>query len=383
MADNYQWWYDRLAPSLLAALVLMGAHEGQQPLVALAATLLFTLLLTRYWSRHSLDALRYEREVGDNRAFAGDELSMVLRLSNDKLLPLPWIEIDDTVPEQLPLAQPQEGGAARNQGGRLRLAGSISWKERVAWRYRLRCLRRGIYSLGPATVTSGDLFGLFPRSSSLGEVERLVVYPRLIPVDRLDLPHGFPLGDTRSRRWIFEDPSRTVGVRDYRRDDPFRRVHWKATARRQQLQVKIHEPTTTLEVALFLGLDTFTAHHSPQDFEHAVSTVASLAHLLIGQRYPVGLYVNGGTPDSKDVVELAPGASQGQLISILELLAGVEPMPSLPTERLLSQVVPRLPWGSSVIVVVGSASAELLTALQALAQQGQKPAVLSIGSKQL
>ncbi|MGI5837650.1 MAG: DUF58 domain-containing protein [Chloroflexota bacterium] len=451
MADRYHVWFDRWIPAALAALALFGAHNHQLPLVALAVTILFTLLLTRFWSRHSTDALLYGRQTSDSRAFAGDTLSLELRLSNDKLLPLPWVEIDDRIPD--PLVLLPEGVDIPHQSGCLKLAGSVSWKENISWSYKMRCSRRGIYRIGPATVTSGDPFGFFPRSRKMDGTVKLVVYPRLIPLEKLALPPGFPLGEAKPRRWIFEDPSRTVGVRDYRREDSFRRIHWKATARRQQLQVKLHEPTTTLEVALFLALDTFgrdvemrvrgdgphprplslwgrgdarnpeprtqnpeppsglrtqdsaprtqdsalnikhsaldsqnpelrtqnSARHSALGFEYAVSVVASLAHLLIGQRYPVGLYLNGGATGSEGVVELPPGGSQDQLITILELLAGVEPLPSLSIEKLLSKIATRLPWGSSVVVVAGDLTESLVATLQAVAREGQKPVVLSMG----
>ena len=421
MVDSY---FDRLAPTLLAALALLGAYHHQLSLVALATTLLFTLLVTRFWSHHSLEAIEYRRATNDDRAFPGDELLLTLRLTNDKLLPLPWVEVDDRIPWQLAPVPDGSEPADGAQKGLLRLGGSVGWKERIRWRYRLRCQWRGIYPLGPATVTSGDPFGLFPRSSTVGESERVVVYPQLLPLDRLGLPPGFPLGERKPERWIFEDPSRPTGVRDYRREDPFHHIHWKATARRQQLQVKLHEPTTTIQTAIFLGVDTFedremgrhgdtgtrgrgdagtqnpeprtqnpsalsTQHsafggqHPAPAFEYAVSVAATLAHGLIGQRHPVGLYVNGGTAGTRDPVDLAPGASQEQLIQILELLAGVEPVASGPVELLLAEVAPRLPWGASVILVVGELSESLAAALHGLGRTGRKPTVLLIGKKPL
>ncbi len=381
-------FYDRMAPGMLAALALLGAYYGRAALVALATTLLFTLLLTRSWSRHSLRAVRYQRELSDDRAFPDDEVDLTLRLANDKLLPLPWVEVDDRVPGML---APAGGGVTGEtvDGDRLRLAGSASWKERILWRYRLHCARRGVYHLGPAVITSGDPFGFFPRSAELGGTTRLVVYPRLIPLDRLALPPGFPLGETRAERWIFQDPSRTVGVRDHRREDSFRRIHWKATARRQQLQVKLHEPTTTLQTALFLdvaGWGSGSVSLNPDlqpptpnaHFEHAVSVAASIAHLLIGRRHPVGLYVNGGTAGSEGCIELPPGSSQEQLIRILELLAAVAPVVSDPIETLLARVGPRLPWGSSIVVVAGGVSEPLLAALQAVRRTGRRPTLLNV-----
>ena len=375
--------YDRAAPAMLAALVLVAAYYGRGLLLALAGTILFTLLLSRYWSRNALRDLTYQRLLDDERAFPDDEVRLTLRLSNDKLLPLAWLELDDPVPSGL--AVMEAGGVPRGEakGNTLALAASALWKERLLWRCRLRSLRRCVYLLGPARVGSGDPFGFFPVSARIGEPTRLVVYPRLIPVDGISLPPVYPLGERKAERWIFEDPSRAAGVREYRPEDPLRRIHWKATARRQQLQVRLQEPTTTLETVLFLAVDTFNdsrQRDADPRFEHAVSVVASLAHDLIGQRHPVGLYLNGGIESAKDAVELAPGSSAGHLIRILELLAAVQPEPGLGSDVLLGRVAPQLRWGTSLVVVVGSLPGALASTLEGLPVGGKRPTVLFAGS---
>ena len=376
--------FDRYLPALLLAMILTGAYYQQVALVTVGATLLFTLLLTRFWSSHSLDSLAYRREPSDERAFPGEELLLSMRLSNGKLLPLPWVEVDDRVPASLLLLSEAGDPIETVEGGRLRLAGSVSWNESIVWRYRMRCRRRGIYRLGPALVTSGDPFGFFPRWAKLGETQRLVVYPRLIPVDEAHLPSGYPLGDTRAPRWLFEEPTRVVGVREYRPEDPLRRIHWKATARLGELQVRIHEPTVELSTALFLGVDTFTVPSQPaaeepvnDPFEYGVSLAASLAHLLIGRGIPVGLYVNWGVPGGPSL-QLPPASSQEQLMRLLESLAAVTTTPCCSLEALLSEVTPRLPWGSTVVAIVGKLSDELLSAVQSLGNTGCQPVVLPV-----
>ena len=87
----------------------------------------------------------------------------------------------------------------------------------------------------------------------------MIVYPKIFPIAHLGIPSLHPLGETIAERRIFEDPIRVIGVRDYNPRDSRRHIHWKATARRQELQVKVFEPTTTLKVAIFLAIDSFKA----------------------------------------------------------------------------------------------------------------------------
>lgn len=361
--------YDRIVPLVLISAALAGAYRHQVATVALATILFGALLLTRFWSRRSVCAIRYSRELSPQRAFPGDELVLSVRLANHKLLPLHWVEIEEQASWPSGAVSVVDAENIPRAAGALRMAGSVSWHERITWRYRIQCLRRGIFRLGPATITSGDPFGFFPRSLKLSNEEKLIVYPRLIPMDQLDLPAGFPLGDTRAERWIFEDPARMVGVREYRPEDSLRRIHWKATARRRELQVKLLEPTTTVEVALFLSVDSFD---SAEGFEHAVSVSASLAQILSERRLPVGLYVNGGSSNSRSPMEIAPGSSSEQLSTILEALAGVEAVPCVPTAQYLPEAIARLPWGCGAIIVAGNAADGLVGALDDLRETGHR-----------
>jgi len=422
MADGF---LARVGPTLLASLVVLGALEERPLVVALAAALLSVLLAARLWSRISLHSLELDRSISEVRAFPGEELLLTLRLANRKPFPLPWVEVDDKVPHALQATSlHDEGSGASNVDGSLRLGSSLGWFGEARWSFRLRCIRRGIYHLGPATVTSGDPFGLFPRSRRDEGTVRLVVYPSLIPLERLGLPAGSPMGERVTRRWIFEDPTRPAGTRDYRPGDPFHQIHWKATARRDQIQVKLHEPTTTLEAAIFLGVDTFgesvgvvSESRRPAsqtigvdtlggacrwngggdaaegsrpassaeggkrelDFEYAVSVAATLAHRLVGWRHSVGLYLNGSVEGMDGIAELHPAAGQEQLVLILELLAAVQPAASAPLDLLLTKVAPRLPWGASVILVVGGLSERLAAAVEVMARGGRRTVVLMVG----
>ncbi|HEX9017009.1 MAG TPA: DUF58 domain-containing protein [Chloroflexota bacterium] len=370
---------DGLALLGMTLLLLTAVYRAEEGLEVLAATALVALFIARYWGRHALDGVAYERMLGDQRAFAGDTLDLSVRLTNGKLLPLPLIEISDPVP--LPLAV--SDGSHPSGMDEIHHAVSLGWHERIAWRHRLSCRRRGVYSLGPATATSGDPFGLFTTSRVLGGATALIVYPRLVPVEALQLPPAYPQGERRAERWIFEDPSRTVGAREYRRGDTLRRIHWKATARRQELQTRVYEPTTDVEIALFLALGTF--QESPgagadEPFERAVSVAASLAHHFVIRGFPVGMYANGGTSRDAGPLEIAPGSGSAQVTRILETLAAVDDLPSAPAALYLTDRVPKLPWGATAMVIGGCREESLGLAVDALRKSGRRVEVMAIGS---
>ena len=115
-------------------------------------------------------------------------------------------------------------------------------------------------------------------------------------MEALGFPPKEPLGETKAAWRIFEDRVRPLGVREHQPGDSFRDVHWKASARRQDLQVKIYEPTTSHNLVLFLNVATFARHWhgiDPVRLEKTIGVAASIASHAVDQRMIVGLIANG------------------------------------------------------------------------------------------
>ena len=261
---------------------------------------------------------------------------------------------------------------------------SLLWYTRASWQQRLYCDKRGYYTLGPITLTSGDIFGFYPRSAIEPELEHVIVYPKIYPIAQLGIPSLYPLGDVTAERRIFEDPTRVIGVRDYTPHDSLRHIHWKATARHQNLEVKVFEPTTTLKMALFLAIDTFKYDgiYHEDDLELAISTAASVANHAIEQGSQVGLFVNTRLSDSREAARIAPGSGVNQLVCMLETLAKVTVLDSYPFEEFLSSEVSRLLWGTSLVFLLSRPSQPLMGILTDLKEKGHRILVLQVGNPQ-
>ncbi len=374
----------RFGLGAMLVVLLLAAWFGQVLVVILVGLVLSTAGLAKLWGRFSLVGVHCQRFLSEQRLFPGEYVELRLRLVNRKLLPLPWVQVDDEIPTGL------TSDASLRPGSRpgvelLSNAASLLWYTGISWRYRLRGSKRGYYSLGPIVVTSGDIFGFYPRSMTQPLIDHVIVYPKLFPLAQLGLPSLYPLGETKAERRIFEDPTRAIGVRDYSPHDSLRHIHWKASARHQKLQVKVFEPTTTLKVALFLAVDSFQQDdgvNTEGDFELGISTVASVANYVVQQRSPVGLYVNACLPDSGQPVRIPPGGGVSQLVNILEALAKVTLLPSGSFDGFLQSERGGLPWGTTVVVVISKLSDSLAGLLAELREAGHKPLVLQIGEQQ-
>jgi len=364
---------------VMVIVLVIAAWNNLTPVVILLGVVLSAAGIAKIWSRYSLSHVYYERLLSEQRAFPGEEVELTVRVSNRKLLPLAWLEINDELPLQLPALNLASGELFE---GTLKNSISLLWYRRANWRYRLRCTKRGYYALGPATLHSGDIFGFYPRSADSAEINHLIVYPQIFPLAGLDLPPRQPLGEMKASYRIFQDPTRTIGVRSYIPGDPFKHIHWKASARHQHLQVKVFEPSTTLQTILWLAVDSFVGDEQGnglEDFELAISTVASLANYSIEHGYPVGIFANTSPLGSDMPIRVLPGVSHDHLFNILEILARVTLSPIEPLEALLSQERSNIPWGATLIFVASKVSELLLATLDNLRESGRQVVLLKTG----
>ncbi len=188
----------------------------------------------------------------------------------------------------------------------------------------------------------------------------------------------------KTRQWIFEDPCRAVGIRDYGTKDDLKRIHWKATARQQKLQVKVYEPTTTHQLVIFLNMTTLPKpwHGTiPELLERAISVAASIASYAVQKRFQVGVLANGCWPHSDQALKVLPGRSPDQLTRILEALAAVSAMPTVSIEGLLHQESARLPWGATLLVVTAVVTEELLAVMTRLQAAGRRMVLVRLDDR--
>jgi uncharacterized protein (DUF58 family) len=366
---------------LAVFLTIAGLLTRNAFLLAGAGALLVLPLLAVAWNRLALFGVDYTRKLSETRAFLGETVELTLEVRNRKFLPVTWLHVLDSFPASLPVAGHEvRVNAATNQGEFLSFwnPGIFS---RLTRRFKVECSKRGYYTYGPATLSTGDGFGMFSRRGTLPGQQRLIVYPRLYPAEELRLAAKNPFGERAANARLVEDPLRTAGIRGWQPEDGLKRVHWKATARHQELLSRQYEPTQEPQVLIFLNVATLERHwlgHIPELMERAVSVAGSLAQVCADERLPVGLIANGVLPGSDQPLRLLPGRSPGQLVRILELLAAVTPFASTPIENLLLHESPRLPWGATLLVVTAIAHDDLLAALLDLRRAGRKVVLFTL-----
>lgn len=279
-----------------------------------------------YYQKRGLKNVSYTRSFTKKRVFAGDETELVELLENNKLLPVPWVRVESRISPNLRFARQADHDV--NMDTFHKSVFFLGAYSRITRRHRITCLRRGYYDCGRVSVVGGDLLGMAADREDLETACCLYVYPRVLRPEELPDSALKWQGDITVRRWILPDPILVNGIREYRAGDSVKDVHWGATARSGQLQVKTRDFTVSPRVLLIFNSqisDRLMGVMQPEEIEfleNGVSLCASLAGWCVESGIEVGLCTNGENALSPaDEICLEPKGGQGQLESILEALA--------------------------------------------------------------
>lgn len=367
-------------------LLAVGLITRQALAFLLGAVVLLSAGASYLWDRYALARVEYRRIFTPRRAFYGETVTFTMEVTNRKPLPLAWLEVIDELPQELVPLKGRIVPSLRQRRHYLTSLFSLRWYERVRRHFSVRCDARGYFPLGPARLRSGDIFGLTVRGADVERVDYLLVYPRLVPLSALGLPALHPLGDDRSPQPVIEDPTRVVGARDYLPGDPLRRIHWKATARAQDLRAKQYEPATSHRFAIFLNMDTLGRYAEYRGFvrpllEMVILTAASVANWTLSAGYMTGLYANGYLPQGLRWVRIPPASGSGHLAGILEALAKIFPTPVMPVGDLMQLEARSLPFGTTGVVISAVTDTALAAGISRLRDAGHGAVLILVGDE--
>jgi uncharacterized protein (DUF58 family) len=362
---------------LALALFVLSAFTHQPVVFFVAFFALIIGALPEIWYRNAFHHLVMYQHVSMRRVFLGETVTLSISVENQKVLPLSWLEVEDEIPASMTLVTGRAWSTYKVTRKALVNVFSLWSFQRVTRRYQLRCMSRGVYTFGPATVRTSDPFGWLIREENIFAHEALLVYPLIAPLESFGLPPRHPFGERATPRRLLEDPLRVAGVREYLVGDDPRRIHWKATARAGALRSKVYEPSSQYRLLILLDIMTYLEPWmgiDPEIQELAIAAAASLALWALDEGYVVGIIANsqmmrlsdemtGETaPQSVGVarsfvhhVRIPLAADSGQRERILSALARLVPYVGSPMDELIAAERGVLPLGTTVVLVSAAA----------------------------
>jgi hypothetical protein len=257
---------------------------GQTTLTRIGVLVVVLPLVSAYIIGRRRYALAVTRSVHPRMVPAGTSARIDLDLTNAGRSSAGAILVEDQVPYAL------------GTRPRFVLQGiARQWKRRVS--YQVRSDVRGRFEIGPLTIRIADPFGLIELRRVVPGIAPLVVTPRTVVLPRIPVMGGWSGSGEHRPQAFAAGSAEDVSVREYRRGDELRRVHWRSSARVGELMVRREEQPWEARATVLLD-NRMRAHRGQglgSSFEFAVVAAASLVLHLDQHGYAVRLVLADGT----------------------------------------------------------------------------------------
>jgi len=302
------------------ALGLMGVAAGNTALVLWSVGMALVAGAVAAWSRLAWMGVHVTAGFQPRRAFAGEPVTLSVRIENRKWLPLFMVRLNVWLPPGL---MPRDGSPMTTiRGFQRRL--SVPGRSEAVLDLPVSVRRRGEYWLERIEIHLTDPFELNPFQRDLKPEADLIVMPEpRMPVP-IEVRRRLPFGSPAQAHRIFEARERFAGVRPYEPGDPLNRIHWKLTGHAGGLQTKLFEPTRNADVLLALDLtagEPYWDNIYPDIAEDTIAWAAFLARQAISSGWRVGLVANTHLKRGRGPLRVPSGSAPGYEAALFSALA--------------------------------------------------------------
>jgi hypothetical protein len=322
--------------------------------------------------------------------FAGEEIEMIDEISNNKLLPIPWLRLESKIDHNLQFARKQDHSTEELREEFHRTLFSLLPYQKITRRHKISCLKRGYYELKTVSLTLGDVLGFGETFDRFNAKATVTVYPEIIPIEDIPLPSHSWLGDIMVRRWIIDDPFFIAGVREYSYGDSMNSVNWKATARTGSLQVSKRDYTADHHLMIYLNFDETEDIWMPIQnallIEKGISYAASIAQQSISKGINTGFGCNSYLVEPfgeiiennvKESVRIEPKNGKHQLTQLYDTMAKLSIDRSMSFNRfLLEDMNNRL--NTDILIITTLLTTNIQENIRLLELQGNKIEILML-----
>ncbi len=322
------------------------------------------LVQVRIYKKKVFLSLEYTSELDSTEVTVGDDLYMYEELTNNKLLPIPYVKVSSALPEGLAfrLSAVEDGRVSDRFTRSLESMFVLKGQQKIRRRWRISCKKRGMYTLGDVTLVSSDMMGFLPLSKQLtvkpSKSSNVTVLPKSVDLERDFSATHFQSGEMICERSLLTDPMLRSGVREYTPLDPMNKINWKLTASHGDLMVNVEEHIRKHRSNVILNMCSQIIERgdeipeNPEFIEYNITVAATLLERMTLDNIPVRLIANT-FPDSvhpdfiaddddevgRKMLVTPPFLGKNGLLDAMRTLAILPMRFSMPSERMLDYII--------------------------------------------
>lgn len=275
------------------------------------AALMVLYLIWGLLLKRSIKNLSCSRTLSCETAFEGEEGELIEVVRNDRPYLIPWLRIESDLSPYIQLGRQED----LHVGDQRYYCSSFTLMpyQQIRRRHHVKFLHRGSYDLGNATLTIGDLLDIKQFWRKQRTNTKVLVYPRLLDKEELPFPVSLVLGELVRCQQLLTDPFLIRGIRAYQPGDPIRDIHWPATARSGEVQVRVHDHSARARLLVVLNAQkedgqwgNVILKEDEMPVEKGIRLAASVCVHALRSGLPAGFATNLPVSDAKVSTILLP-----------------------------------------------------------------------------
>lgn len=198
----------------------------------------FTYMLIGYFM------LKYEQSLDNDLIFKGDKVTFTVNIANRSFFILPYISIS--------FLNDKGGVIQKHKINNISLQPFSKREVSIDYIYKYR----GDFKLGVSTIEVQDFLGIFKFTLKNKTPLYITVYPQIIDIDEFYLSSGYLSDNVSSIGGGQEDISTIEEINKYNYGDSLRKIHWKLTAKTNELMIREYEKVGSRSAILILDLQS-------------------------------------------------------------------------------------------------------------------------------
>ena len=351
---------------LLFSFLFVYFHGGKIPymlfytILLIPAISLIHVLVVNYF-------LKYKKEFNMLTAIKGNTIYFKSRFINKSLIFFPYLKIlfigmNPVCPEY-----------SLSQDIYL-----VPFSQKT-FKFKFDCKYRGIYKMGIKTLEIRDFFGMFKLTRKVEDMTDIIVFPKIIHLDKFHVISNYNTESNISKKNIFEDMSTVSNVREYRMGDSLKKIHWKLTSKMQDFMIKDYNNTSDINCVLLMDAEAMPYTHKDSVVieDKVIECAVSVIHYFLSKWIKVKLLY---CSDKINELEMDSPAEFKQVYSLLAGLnfsgkTGIDKMVELYSVMNITQ--------TSIIVLTSNISYDLYDVVYKTKKNGQDISIIYVSPENL
>ena len=233
--------------------------------------------------RRGMKNLTCTRSFSRTRVFEGESGELIEVVRNDGPYIIPWLRVESYISPNIRLGKQDSIHVSSETF--YRSCFTLMPYQQIRRKHHVQFLGRGVYDLGNASLGAGDLLGLtrFWRDQQLSTP--VIVYPQILDTDELPYPLSHVLGELVTKTRTLSDPFLVRGIRPYLPGDSVKDIHWQASARSEDILVKLHDYTICTRLLVVFNVQSHDAQWDdyvrPEDVPTVEDTIRLAASMCL------------------------------------------------------------------------------------------------------